>query len=94
MSSLRHALVLAALTLASCGSTTTTAPAEAPECAAQLCRATGDCDAVLGDGKWTWDGATCVPYYSSGCGLEGPDCARLFDSEPQCAAEYAQCPAP
>ncbi|RLB50314.1 MAG: hypothetical protein DRJ42_19160 [Deltaproteobacteria bacterium] len=77
--------------LASCGSTPDAGRGPAPECAPQVCHSTGDCDAVLGHGKWTWDGSSCHEFYASGCGLEGADCARLFDSEEACAAAYLEC---
>jgi hypothetical protein len=66
-------------------------PSTAPtsDCAAQVCGSVGDCDAVLGTGKWVWDGKACQSFYASGCGLDGPDCAALFDSEQACNLRFS-----
>jgi len=61
-------------------------------CVAQRCRGEGACDAIVGAGLWVWTGERCAPFRDSGCGLAGPDCARLYGSQEDCQRQRASCP--
>jgi hypothetical protein len=64
---------------------------KAPTCAPQTCDGEGSCDAVLAEGKWTWNGKACIPFYASGCQLAGPGCDYLFANRDECERKHAVC---
>lgn len=62
-------------------------PCEARDvCEPQAARGIGQCEIFFG---FAWDGAACVPL--GGCSCDGPDCARLSETEEECEAVHAAC---
>jgi hypothetical protein len=83
------AALVAALSGSCAGASKPTQPPK--QCAAQICRGEGVCDAIVLDHVWLWNGSACVQTSDSGCSVVGPDCGSLYESKADCEAAWSAC---